>query len=66
MDFDTASTGQNGPVLYQLTLDQKGALGQVDWRTGARSRDLVAGSTYVNVHTASYTGGELRGQLTKQ
>ena len=65
MDFDAAQTGQNGPVLYQLTLDQQGALGQVTANGGAVS-DLVAGSTYVNVHTASYTGGELRGQLTKQ
>jgi hypothetical protein len=65
MDFDNAMTGQNGPVLYQLTLDQQGALGQVTANAGAVSA-LLSGATYVNVHTASYTGGELRGQLAQQ
>ncbi|SHG10074.1 CHRD domain-containing protein [Flavobacterium fluvii] len=28
--------------------------------------DLYAGLYYVNIHTAAFTGGEIRGQLTKQ
>jgi hypothetical protein len=27
---------------------------------------LFAGKTYVNIHTTSNTGGEIRGQVTKQ
>lgn len=43
------------PILYTspvLTADQQ--------------TDLMAGSYYVNIHTAAYTGGEIRGTLIKQ
>jgi hypothetical protein len=65
MDLDSGPAGQNGPALYQLTLDQQGALGQTNV-TSSDGAALVAGWTYVNVHTASYGTGELRAQLTKQ
>ncbi|HMJ71136.1 MAG TPA: CHRD domain-containing protein [Cyclobacteriaceae bacterium] len=32
--------------------------------TAAQEADLKAGMYYVNVHTAAYPGGEIRGQLT--
>ena len=32
--------------------------------TEAQAADLLAGRWYVNIHTASYPGGELRGQVT--
>lgn len=34
--------------------------------TAAQESDLNANLYYVNVHSASYTGGEIRGQLIKQ
>jgi hypothetical protein len=34
--------------------------------TESQVADLVAGRWYVNVHTATYPGGEIRGQLTPQ
>ncbi|HZX72997.1 MAG TPA: CHRD domain-containing protein [Cyclobacteriaceae bacterium] len=43
------------PILYTsavLTADQQ--------------TDLMAGNYYVNVHTSTYTGGEIRGALIKQ
>jgi hypothetical protein len=33
--------------------------------TEAQSADLLAGRWYVNIHTPSYPGGELRGQVVK-
>lgn len=33
--------------------------------TPAQARDILAGLTYVNIHTQQHPGGELRGQLTK-
>jgi hypothetical protein len=65
MDLDNGGSGQNGPMLYQLTLDQSGAQGQVTISSSAASA-LRSGATYVNVHTASYAGGELRAQLSPQ
>jgi CHRD domain len=33
--------------------------------TEAQASDLLAGSYYVNIHTAANPGGEIRGQVTK-
>jgi len=33
--------------------------------TEQQARDILAGLTYVNVHTQQHPGGELRGQLTR-
>jgi hypothetical protein len=33
--------------------------------TEAQARDILAGLTYVNIHTKAHPGGEIRGQLTK-
>ncbi len=65
MELDQGAFGKNGSTLYSLTLDQQGALGQTNV-TSSDTTSLLAGSTYVNVHTASYVSGELRAQLTKQ
>lgn len=34
--------------------------------TAEQEADLFAGLYYVNIHTAAFTGGEIRGQLIKQ
>lgn len=31
-----------------------------------RNDDLMAGKWYVNVHTATYQGGEIRGQVLRK
>ena len=31
----------------------------------AQAADLVAGKYYIDIHTATYPGGEIRGQVTK-
>lgn len=33
--------------------------------SGQQARDILAGLTYVNIHTQQHPGGELRGQLAK-
>jgi hypothetical protein len=57
--------GANGPTLYQLTLAQQGALGSTPV-TGSDVDKMVGGNLYVNIRDASYSSGELRGQLARQ
>jgi hypothetical protein len=33
--------------------------------TDAQAADLMAGKYYINIHTVTYPGGEIRGQVTK-
>ena len=66
-------SGANGPVIFGL-----GAGSSANWTntstgmslsvTGqtfptANIADLLAGKTYLNLHTAAFPGGEIRGQL---
>lgn len=59
------STGKNGPVIIPLT-----KTGDNGWSvpagaklTDAQYDSFKAGDLYVNVHSAKYKGGEIRGQL---
>lgn len=59
-----AAKGVNGPVI--VPLEKKGDTYSVPAGrklTAAQIDDLKAGRLYVNVHTARYKGGEVRGQL---
>lgn len=56
-----AAKGANAGVVVPLMgMEGKGKL------TQAQYGDLAAGLYYVNVHTAKYPGGEIRGQLMKK
>jgi hypothetical protein len=63
-----AGVGENGGVVASL-----GAMGQpmkspVEGKatlTDAQVADVLAGKTYVNVHTMQNKGGEIRGQIGK-
>jgi len=56
-----APPGANGGALHNLPLGNR-KLGV--WNFGAANEDDVfAGLTYVNIHSAGFPGGEIRGQL---
>ncbi|MBC7888112.1 MAG: CHRD domain-containing protein [Ferruginibacter sp.] len=62
-----AAPGVNAGVLYNIsnTGGTSGTLSGTPTLTEAQEVNLLAGNTYVNVHSVGpYTGGEIRAQLT--
>ncbi len=66
--------GMNGPIVYNIDADVKasawsnsfgGSFRNVSGSTNLNSflNDLQAGDLYLNVHSASFTEGEIRGQF---
>lgn len=61
-----AAPGRNGPIAVGLTKGSDGSTWSVP--AGAKLTDAQydaykAGNLYVNVHSAAYKGGEIRGQI---
>lgn len=57
-----APPGAAGPIVFPLTITGS-SLSATFAATPANLADLRAGNWYVNVHTAAFPGGEIRGQL---
>lgn len=59
------ATGKNGPVIIPLakTADNVWSVPAGAKLTDAQYASYKAGDLYVNVHSAKYKGGEIRGQL---
>ena len=59
------SAGKNGPVIIPLTktADNVWSVPAGAKLTDAQYDSFKAGDLYVNVHSAKYKGGEIRGQL---
>jgi hypothetical protein len=59
-----AEPGKNAGVAIPITPNTSPLEGTATL-TPEQESDLIAGKWYVNVHTATNKGGEIRGQLTK-
>jgi CHRD domain len=62
-----AAMGQNAGVVIPFTGDMNAQPMQGEKAiTAAQYADMAAGLYYVNIHTARFPGGEIRGQLRKR
>jgi hypothetical protein len=62
----TGAAGKNGPVIIPLTKSSDGSTWSVPAGaklTDAQYNEYKAGNLYVNVHSAAFKGGEVRGEL---
>ncbi|HEV8078698.1 MAG TPA: CHRD domain-containing protein, partial [Marinobacter sp.] len=57
--------GTNGPVAFGFSDEDENGVWEIEAEavTQAQHDALLAGNWYVNVHTDSFAGGELRGQI---
>lgn len=56
--------GVNGGVVFGLTSDFNGSSANGTLTlTEAQQRDLMTGRYYINLHSTTYPGGEIRGQI---
>ena len=61
-----ASPGENAGVVIPFMIGLSGTITGQTNLTSAQALDLAAGRWYVNIHTAAFPGGEIRGQLTQR
>jgi hypothetical protein len=59
-----AMAGTNGSVIVPFTLVGQGASGSATL-TEDQAADLLAGNLYTNIHSPTFPGGEVRGQIMK-
>ncbi len=60
----TGASGVAGPVLLPVSLPDPVGSGQFE-ADGNLFVQLESGNTYLNVHTAAFPGGEIRGQIVR-
>jgi CHRD domain len=59
-----AGAGENAPALVTLSLSESPISGTVTL-TPEQAAELLAGKTYLDIHSKTYPDGEIRGQITK-
>ncbi|MGG6240230.1 DUF4394 domain-containing protein [Nodosilinea sp. AN01ver1] len=57
------AAGENGPILRNFTVNDDGSFGGTFTLTEEEEALLLDQALYVNLHTDSFGGGELRGQV---
>ncbi|MDI1262799.1 MAG: CHRD domain-containing protein [bacterium] len=60
-----AEPGKNGSVAIVILNATSIPIVGAATLTDAQAADLLAGKYYINIHTATYPGGEIRGQVLK-
>lgn len=61
------AAGVNGPVIINLNPTTGMTSGNINGNfnvAASDEADLIAGDVYINLHTSTYPGGEIRGQLS--
>jgi hypothetical protein len=58
--------GEDGAIIFPLDHTMNPIVFEGPVLTAAQKADLLAGKYYVNLHTAEYPDGIIRGQLTQQ
>ncbi|HRH93382.1 MAG TPA: CHRD domain-containing protein, partial [Candidatus Peribacteria bacterium] len=61
--FHQGAVGVSGPVIVPITFNGNHATGTWTNLTTEQRNWILDGNVYVNVHTATYPNGEIRGQL---
>ena len=59
-----AGAGENAPAIVTLSLSESPISGTVTL-TQEQATSLLAGKTYLDIHSKTYPDGEIRGQITK-
>lgn len=60
-----ATSAQNAGVQVPINFGINPAIGNATLTAGQAS-DLLVGLWYINIHTAAFPGGEIRGQISQQ
>ena len=63
MHVHRGAPGVNGPILFDFGAPVSPVVATWSGMTPADVADLVAGNFYVNIHTAAFPGGFVRGQI---
>ena len=63
MHFHKAAVGVNGPVVVAIPGPYTTGMTGSATLTAEQEADMLAGLWYVNVHSAAFSGGEIRGQV---
>ncbi len=61
--FHHAPPGVNGPVFINMPLTAPGHLMGTSPISAAMAAEMIAGNTYINIHSTVFPGGEIRGQV---
>lgn len=66
MHFHKGAVGVSGPVEIAIPAPYSNGMTGTLTLTEAQEADLLAGLWYINIHTAAFTGGEIRGQVVAE